>query len=324
MSLSTVELKNLHNIIRKTAEPRVYDNGFWNVTTPKQYYVGIDSYEQITINNRDFKNGIVFDVDEPDKYIPPDISPYTSTYNNDNDKQHALFLFDEPIITVTPKQKEWYRDNVGSVLSKIYFLANSDTRYRNTTTKNPFNKSMFRVFAHDRTLKSVFDLIGLYNNDLAEIGKIESSMTKEDKYISANYRILISQLIEHSQLNAKLLFSNRTQFELTMHLKAQQIREQTTLSAIDTRLICVDAIARSTAWADEVSKRQKMRINSRWGNQVEENKLAIKNAMNLLNITDKKMTMKNISGITGMKLNTLQKDKSYSSYIKATKCALML
>ncbi len=315
----------LHDIVKRISKPRarVTYNPSWHIgereawITPssKQFYTQLNEYDQISVNTRDYKNAIVFDVDKPDSYLPPEITPYTSTFNKTNNKHHALFLLDKPIFTKSAKQKEWYRDNIGSALQRIYFLTNADTEYKNFTTKNPFNEERFRVNYHGNTLKSVFDLISLYNNDLTEVGKIEAAITKENAYISPKYRAFVSALIEHSHINAKLTFNDRKQFELIMYIKSEHLALEIGLNKKEAKVICSDAIEKSFAWSDLISKRQQLKISKRWGNQVESNKVSIAKAIHALNCQSVKPTKKKLAEVTGLSYNTITKPL-YSAYIR--------
>ena len=265
----------------------------------------------------------MFDVDAPENYLPPEITPYSSTFNKADNKHHTLFLLDKPIHTSTQAQKEWYQENIGSVLQKIYFLTNSDPRYKNVTTKNPFNEDAFRVNFHGATLSSVFDLISLYNDDLNEVGKIESAISSEDKYISAHYRELVSALIEHSQLNSKLLFGDRDQFKRLMYLKATQLSNGIkSLNESEAKAICEDVISKSIAWSEAISKRQQLKSmtanKKRWGDTVERNKKNIYDAILTLLSSEQKTTLKNISLLVGLSVRTL-KEPHYSLMIRKIK-----
>ncbi len=315
-----MKLEALHGVANKISEPRARLNGKWHKPTPREFYTQLRNYDQITVNTSDYKNAIIFDVDTPDRYAPPEIAPYCSTFNKSNGKHHTLFLFDEPIYTKSRKQKVWYRDNIGSVLQKIYFITGADPRYRNTTTKNPFNQTLFDVAEHGRTLKSIFDLISLYSADLTEIKAIEHAISSEDRYISPKYRLIVSELIELSHLNAQLIFSDRSQFKRLLHLKATQLSEDhRTINGDEAERIANEVLEKSIQWADSISKRQRLRVSKRWGDRTDRNRENIIRAFHELTERGIKPTQKIIADKVGLSVATIKQRGDYAKVIRALK-----
>jgi hypothetical protein len=315
-----MSLEALRRVTSKISEPRVRLAGKWHKPTPKEFYTQLPRYEQISINTPDYKNAIIFDVDDPDQYAPPEIAPYCSTFNRENGKHHALFLLDKPIHTKSRQQREWYREKIGSVLQKIYFIAGADPRYRNATTKNPFNQTLFDVREDRHILKSVFDLISLYNADLTEIGAIEHAISSENRYISPKYRYIVSQLIEHSHLNAGLIFSDRSQFERSLHLKATQLCEDArTISRGEAERIAHDVFLKSAQWADTIRKRQQHRVSKRWGDRTDRNREKIVKAFHELKARGIKPTYQAIADKVGLSVDTIKRRGGYAEVIQALK-----
>ncbi len=298
---------------------RVKSNNTWHSVPEDEFRANIASYEQITLNTKSYKHAIIFDVDEPELYAAPDIAPYTSTFNQNNDKSHQLFLLDKPIFTKSPKQREWYLDMVQAPLAKITFLINADVNYKNLSTKNPFS-SDYRVNIHGTVLGSVFDLIGLYNNDLQHISHEEVAQNKDSRYISGKYRLLVSQLIEHSMMNSKLIRTDLSTYESMMHLKAEHLSKEIGLKENDAYIICNDAIAKGISLTAVYSKRQRYRSAKanriRWGDTKAITEFKIKESISTLLATNSKVTYKSISLLSDIPVKTLE---NYSSLIRSLK-----
>lgn len=322
-------LSELQSRISKISNPRVaysvHKNQVWNKITQKEFSRNLKSYDQIVVNTSSVKNAIMFDVDNPEEYMPPGITPYTSTFNKLNDKQHPMWLLEKPIYTSSIKQKEWYRDNVQAPLAKIALIAGTDHNYKNTATKNPFNKDDFRVNAHGNILKSVFDLISLYNEDINTLSVTEKAIKKDGRYLSEKYRKTLGILIEHSMINVKLVFSDKDQFIKIMHLKASMLKDEvSSLKEDEAIAICEDVINYSLEWGKALSRIQSIRAKNalakRWGNTVEVNKINLTRAIIDLSAKQIKPTYKNLAH--SVNLSEIALKKYYNTYIKQEKIRL--
>ena len=321
--MSSLDL--LRERVEKIKAPRVMYSTVWNggiqpVTENnwrrhKQplFRKKIHSYDQITVNTAIFKNSIGFDVDNPEIFDAPDLIPSWRTYNKDNDKHHVHFLLEKPFCLHNDKLKEQYRDTVQIPLEKIAFLIGADPRYRNTTTKNPFNTQKYRVSDDGGILKSVYDLINQYSRELSEVGNVEKHIGKDNQYISAKYRLLIADLIEHSMLNSRLLFTDPLQYEKNMFLFGEHL-------GADKKVI-EDAILRGKELSQKYSELQAKRIKKRWNNQIEDNKRLIKDAIDTLKKSNSKITYGSIAVLVNCSPNTLRNNKYYSQYIQQLKKA---
>ena len=90
----------------------------WQKVQSEEFKSNISHYEQITINTPDFKNAVIFDVDNPREFILPDTVPYWQTYNKSNDKHHVGYLLEDPIYTKSEKQKAWYNSTIRPMIIK--------------------------------------------------------------------------------------------------------------------------------------------------------------------------------------------------------------
>ncbi len=322
-------LTELHSRISKISNPRVaysvYEYEVWDKVTQKEFSRNLKSYDQIVVNTPGVKNAIMFDVDNPDQYIPPEITPYTSTFNKLNDKQHPMFLLGTPIYTSSIKQKEWYRDNIQAPLAKIALITGTDYNYKNTTTKNPFNQDKFRVNIHGNILKSVFDLISLYNADINTLTATEKTIKKDGRYLSEKYRKALGILIEHSMINVKLIFTDKNQFIKNMHLKASMLKDEiSSLKEYEAIAICEDVINYSLEWGKALSRIQSIRAKNalakRWGNTVEINKINLTKAIIDLSSKQIKPTYKNLA--LSVHLSEITLKKYYTQHIKQQKVRL--
>ena len=322
-------LSELQSRISRISNPRVaYSvNGYqaWDKVTQKEFSRNLKSYDQIVVNTSSVKNAIMFDVDNPGQYIPPEITPYTSTFNKFNDKQHPMWLLEKPIYTSSIKQKEWYRDNIQAPLTKIAFIAGTDHNYKNTTTKNPFNTEDFRVNTHGNILKSVFDLISLYNADINTLSVTEKTIKKDGRYLSERYKKALGILIEHSMINTKLIFSDKDQFIKIMYLKASMLKDEiSSLKEYEVMAICEDVINYQLEWGKALSKIQSIRAKNalakRWGNTVEVNKINLTRAIIDLSAKQIKPTYKNLA--LSVNLSEITLKKYYNTYIKQEKIRL--
>jgi len=337
-----VSLELLHNRVTAISTQRVkitsYNDQYrsetsevWEKVPRDKFRANIAKYEQITVNTPEFKNAIIFDVDDPDKFQIPDIAPYWQTYNINNEKHHVGYLLKDPIYTKSEKQKEWYNTTIRPMIVKTAWLINADGNYKNTTTKNPFNTNIYTTKEVGNTLNNVWELLGQYNDDINSLNELAIHRKADGRYLSQKYKEYISELIEHSQMNTKLLFSDRNQFKKVMHLKASMITNDGGLKSTKGELeslksICNDVISYSIEWANKVSeaqsKRSKIANKTRWGNQVDENKQNITNAIIDLLARNKKPTLANISLCVSLKEKTLK--NSYSQYIKSERRRLFV
>lgn len=299
----------------------------WKKVNRNEFKSNLSHYEQVTINTPDFKNAIIFDVDDPQEFILPDTVPYWQTYNKSNDKHHVGYLLEEPIYTKSEKQKAWYNSTIRPMIVKTAWLINADGNYKNTTTKNPFNEHLFHTKEIGSTLNNVWDLLSQYNDSINSLTVIETNNKADGRYLSDKYKKVISELIEHSQMNTKLLFKDLDQFKRVMQLKASMLSDDMPeLKKESAKSLCNDVISYSIAWSKKVSEAQSKRSlianQKRWGNQVEENKKNITNAIIDLLARDIKPTLSNISLCVSLSAKTLK--NSYSIYIKSEKIRLQL
>ena len=314
------DLSELYGKLPKytTGKHRVKKADAWLSVDDAEFRSQISSYDQITVNTSNYKNAIIFDIDDPDRYAPPELTPYTSTFNMHNDKSHQLFLLDEPIYTKSPKQKEWYKDHIQAPLEKITYLINADTNYKNTATKNPFS-DQYRTNAHGRTLGSVFDLISLYSADLSDISSLEVQITKDGRYTSPLFRKVIAEMIEHSMINQDLLVKDKDpdQYETVMEVKALMLCDEIkTLTPQDALMICQDVISTGKSLARKYSDKQRHRVGKRWNGQGLETQEKIISSIRSLRASGSKVTYAQISFLSGLSQSTV---RNYSDLVKKHK-----
>lgn len=288
----------------------------WKKVKRTDFKENISTYEQITVNTPTFKNAIIFDVDNPELFETPDVAPTWQTYNKSNDKHHVGYLLKDEIYTKTQKQKDWYNTVIKPSIVKVSWLINADGNYKNTTTKNPFNDRRYNTKTSNNILSSVWDLLEPYNNDISYLSNMESSQKNDGKYLSENYKSIMAELIEQSQMNTTLLFSDKKEYINVMNIKASIMKDKEEAAAI-----VKDVISFSMEWAKEVSERQSKRSKERWGNTVEKNKLNITNAIIDILARGFKPTIKNISMCINLAEETLKR-KQYSQFIKSEKARL--
>lgn len=306
-------------------EHRSLSTKAWHKVHKQDFKSNLTHYDQITINTPEFKNAIIFDVDDPLKFELPDTAPHWQTYNKTNDKHHVGYLLEEPIYTKSEKQKQWYDSTIKPMIVKTAWLINADGNYKNTTTKNPFNTHLYHTKEIGNTLSNVWELLSPYNDAINSLTVIETHNKADGRYLSDKYKRVMSELIEHSQMNTKLLFSDRDMFIQVMQLKASMLSDDISeLKEDSAKSLCNDVIAYSIAWAKKVSEVQSKRsvkANSiRWGNQVEENKHNITNAIIDILVRNLKPTLANISVCVSLSVPTLK--RYYSRHIREEKARL--
>ena len=281
----------------------------WRRHPQKLFRKKLSSYAQITVNTAIFKNSIGFDVDNPEGFTPPtEYSPSWRAYNQTDDRHHIHYLLEKPFYLHSEELREQYRDRVHIPLQKIAFIIGADARYKNTTTKNPFNNNLYRVSDDGGIIRSVYDFINLFSSELSETGEIEKYIKADNQYISPKYREQVAKLIEHSMLNNRLIFSDVDQFTANMRLFGE-------IEEIDTA-ITEDAITKATTLAGKFSELQTRRINKRWKLNTERIKQRIREAFFRLTARGERITYQAISSESGIPVQTIKNNEQYRTIIK--------
>ncbi len=283
----------------------------------------LHKWEQIQINTDDRLNFVTFDVDQPSLFMYPDgIAPYTVTRNKLDSKHHAAYLLKTPFYAKSDKQKRRFENEIRPQIKRLAIHLGADGRYTNVTTKNPFNDRLFNVTATGQTVPDVWHLLNMYSGELKKIETFEAEDIKDNHYLKKAYREVISQLIDHSAQNRRLLTvaKDEVQYRKNMYLFANQL--DTTMGENNLDRIVEDVIDRGMYIADDLVRRQKRNSieghKKRYGNQVEENKLRIIDAVNTLKSLEMKPTMKNISQIVKLSVKSLERPL-YSQVIREAK-----
>lgn len=340
--MSAIELQELYTRISKIKTPKVAsvrskdcfynkNNRTWLNISNNKLLNELPRFEQIQVNNNDFLNAITFDVDEPNLFMYPDgIAPYTVTRNIKDNKFHALYLLKEPFYTKTDKQKRVLRNDIKPQIKRLTLSLGADAQYQNTTTKNPFNEKLFNVTATNQTVVDVWYLLNQFAGEINTLETFEKEAIKEKKYLSKPFQKAYDLLIPHSQSNWKLLTigKDETQFKANMYLYGLSIVDSIEgMSEANMTAIVNGMIKHSIESAQSFCSLQKKKSinanNTRWGNQVEENKAKIRDAIYQLVSKNVKPTMKAISLLVSLSVDTIKKPL-YSNHIKTIKQELQL
>jgi len=149
----------------------------------------LDNYDEvynIEINTATKINAIILDIDNPQDYNPSREMPTIVTKNRDNDKRHDLFYLENPYFIVNGKLQKIYHQ----YKKKLYNRTNTDTNFKNRTTKN-FLNPLYDVNCTGELIESIFDVSnviypGEYKNPLNDTKNVSyaDKWTPND-YISA-------------------------------------------------------------------------------------------------------------------------------------------
>jgi hypothetical protein len=246
----------------------------------------LDNYNEIyniEINTATKINAVILDIDNPDDYNRPREIPTIITKNRDNEKRHELFYLENPYFMVNNKLKRTYNQ----YKKKLYNRTNTDTNFKNRTTKN-FLNPYYHTECTGELIESIFDVSNViypkeYKNAYNDT-KIDSYANKwtPNDYISAiaNGMSLFSAYFFDSIRDNIQLRNNSTQetFRKAMESQADVIIDtirddgfvidNSSAAKVIDRIITESEIAHLN-FKKRQSDKSKIANNTRWGTRAD-------------------------------------------------------